>query len=62
VLESETLRYLDSLFDEIDGPVVVAMTRVRVMKVTIDEVVNMIAVRDGLVSAAWPVCMGRIMP
>jgi hypothetical protein len=48
--------------DEVDCTMVVAMTRVRVMKMTLDEVVNMIAVGNGLVSAAWPVRMGRIMP
>jgi hypothetical protein len=43
------------LVDHFDGAVVVAMVAVGVVEVAADEVVDMIAVRDRLVSAVRPV-------
>jgi hypothetical protein len=43
-----------NLLDHIDGPVVIAVLAVWVVKVTADQVVNVIAVRDRLVAQPGP--------
>jgi hypothetical protein len=40
---------------------IVAMVAVRVMQVTVDEIVNVVAVRHSLVTAARTVLMARLM-
>ena len=40
---------------------IVAMVAVRMVKVAIDEIVDMVAVRDGLMSASRPVHMARLV-
>jgi hypothetical protein len=47
--------------DPFQWPVVVAVVPVRVVQVTVDQVVHMIAVGDRLMSAAGPVHMGGIV-
>ena len=42
---------------ELDSAMVVAMIAVRVMQASVDEIVDMIAVGDGIVAAAWAVSM-----
>jgi hypothetical protein len=42
--------------------VIVAMVAVRMVKVAIDEIVDMVAVRDRLMSASWPVHVTRLVP
>ena len=41
---------------------IVAVVAVHVLKVTVDQVVDVIPMRNGLVTAAWPVDMVRVMP
>lgn len=44
-----------------EGPVVVAMVTVRVMQVSIDEIIDVVAVRDCFVSTARAVHVARLM-
>jgi hypothetical protein len=41
---------------------IIAMVAVRMMELAIDEVIDVVAVRHGLVAAAWTVFVFRIMP
>jgi hypothetical protein len=40
---------------------IIAMVAVRMMQVTVDEIVNVVPVRDGLVAAPRPMDMGGIV-
>jgi hypothetical protein len=44
-----------------NGSVVVAMPVVRIMKMAIDQVIDVIPVRDGFVTATRPMLMFRLM-
>lgn len=50
-----------NLFNDLKRPVVVAMVAVRMMEVAVHEVVNMVAMRDGRVSAIGAVNMLRLV-
>jgi hypothetical protein len=39
---------------ELHGPVVITMIAVRMMQPAVDEIIYMIAMRHGFVSAVWP--------
>jgi hypothetical protein len=42
---------------ELHRPVIVAVIAVRVMQPAVHEIIDVIAVRDGLVAAVWAVLM-----
>jgi len=48
--------------DDLNRSVVVAMITMRMMQPAIHEVVNMIAMWDGVMSAVWAMNMARLMP
>jgi hypothetical protein len=45
-----------------DDAVIVAMAVMRVVQMAVDEVINMVAVRHALVTAAWAVHVATVMP
>jgi hypothetical protein len=47
--------------DHLERAVVVAVVAVRMMQVTVDQVVDVVAVRHRLVAATWTVAMVRVM-
>lgn len=48
-----------SVRDQFDPAVIIAMVTVRMMEDSVDQVVEVIAVWNGFVSAPWSVCMPR---
>ena len=50
------------LFRNSNRPVIVAVIAVRMMEVSVNQVVNMIAMRDGGMAAVWPMNVLRRMP
>jgi hypothetical protein len=46
----------------LQGPVIVAMIPMRMMEMTVNEVIGVIAMRDGLMPASWSMNMASFMP
>jgi hypothetical protein len=52
----------ERLHSAFDGAVIIAVAAVRMVQMAVDEIVNMVGVRHGLVPAAWTVHVAALMP
>jgi hypothetical protein len=53
-LQSASIVSVESTSSELDGTVIVAVVPVRMVKVAVHQIIDVVSVRDGLVTAAGP--------